>query len=55
MLLEMAEEISRETPNAWDSLIQSRVKVVKTNKQKKNKQQLGSNARVTSISEELQE
>lgn len=46
MPLEMAEEISQETPNAWDSLIQSRVKVVK-------KKKLGSNARVTSISEEL--
>lgn len=49
MLSEMAEEISLETTNTRDSLIQSRVKVVL------KKQQLGSNARVTSISEELQE
>lgn len=48
MPLEMAEEISQETPNAWDSMIQSRVKDVK-----KKKKKLGSNARVTSISEEL--
>ena len=47
MPLEMAEEISQETPNAWDSMIQSRVKDVK------KKKKLGSNARVTSISEEL--